>query len=590
MAADKKPRQPEMTAPNRTRKSRAAKSVRRALGSSNDQFRQLVDGVRDYAIFLLDPKGNVTSWNQGAERIKGYKAHEIIGKHFSTFYTPESIAKGWPEYELKVVREEGRFEDENWRVRKDGSRFWANVTITALRNERGATEAFLKITRDLTTRKQAEEQHARLIREQVGRAEVERAERRASFLAEAGQALAASLDQEQIYQSVVQAAVPFLADICIVDRLGEDGSARLAALSQSSIAPADLRSRLSNYYPIKLNDSYLVSEVLRTAQTRIFGDPSKFSENAAKFYGKQTDFFLLKALSTHSAIVVPLVIRSEIFGAITFALTDPSRDYDLAEITLAQDLGRRVSTAIEHARLYASAQEAQYMAEAASQAKDRFLATLSHELRTPLTPILFSTSILIQDQSVPEEIRNHLQVILKNATIETRLIDDLLDVTRISKGKLQLSFTEADAHEVMQTVLAICASDIASKQLRVTVNLQATNHVLHADVDRLQQVFWNLLKNAIKFTPPEGRIAIRSMNLRSDLLRIEFQDSGKGISPELASRMFDPFEQGEVSEGLGLGLSISKSIVELHGGRITGASAGLGKGATFIVEIPVINQ
>jgi PAS domain S-box-containing protein len=579
-----------MTAPNRTRKSRAAKSVRRALGSSNDQFRQLVDGVRDYAIFLLDAKGNVASWNQGAERIKGYKAHEIIGKHFSTFYTPESIAKGWPEYELQVVRQEGRFEDENWRVRKDGSRFWANVTITALRNEHGATEAFLKITRDLTARKQAEEQNARLIREQVGRAEAESAERRASFLAEAGQALAASLDQEDIYQSVVQAAVPFLADICIVDRLGEDGTARLAALSQSSIAPADLRSRLSNYYPIKLNDSYLVSEVLRTAETRIFGDPSKLSKNAAKFYGNQTDFVLLKALSTHAAIVVPLVNRSEIFGAITFALTDPSRDYDLAEITLAQDLGRRVSTAIEHARLYASAQEAQYMAEAASQAKDRFLATLSHELRTPLTPILFSTSILIQDQSVPEEIRNHLQVILKNATIETRLIDDLLDVTRISKGKLQLSFTEADAHEVMQTVLAICASDIASKQLRVTVNLQATNHVLHADVDRLQQVFWNLLKNAIKFTPPEGRIAIRSMNLRSDLLRIEFQDSGKGISPELASRMFDPFEQGEVSEGLGLGLSISKSMVELHGGRITGASAGLGKGATFIVEIPVINQ
>jgi PAS domain S-box-containing protein len=579
-----------MIARNYMNDSSSEESLKRALRASESHFHQLVDGVRDYAIFLLDSAGNVASWNQGAEQIKGYRGDEIIGKHFSVFYTPEAIERGWPEHALEVVREEGRFEDESWRVRKDGSRFWANVTITALRDENGITGEFLKITRDLTARKQAEEQYARLVREQVAREGAEISERRALFQAEASQALNASLDEEQIYQDAARLAVPFLADICIVDRLEEGGFAQLVAVDRSSMAPSGVPSLLSSYYPIKLDDCYLVAEVLRTGETRIFGDLSKLSMSAAKFYGRQSDFSLLKALSAHSAMVVPLASRHEVLGTISFVLTDPARSYDVAEIALAQDLGRRVSIAIDHASLYATAQEAQRKAEAASRAKDRFLAMLSHELRTPLMPILFSSSLLIEDPAVAEATREHVRTILRNAELEARLIDDLLDLTRISRGKLQLNFNVADAHEVLRTVLEICSSELESKQLLVSVDLQADNHILHADVDRLQQVFWNLLKNAIKFTPPGGRIALRSMNLRSELLRIEMQDFGKGISPELASRIFDAFEQGEGSEGLGLGLTISKNIVELHGGRITASSAGLGKGATFVVEIPVVEM
>jgi signal transduction histidine kinase len=179
-------------------------------------------------------------------------------------------------------------------------------------------------------------------------------------------------------------------------------------------------------------------------------------------------------------------------------------------------------------------------------------------------------------------------VIVKNAELEARLIDDLLDVTRISRGKLHLNFGIGDAHEVLRSVLETCSSELVSNQLLVSADLQASNYQLCADVDRLQQVFWNLLKNAIKFTPPGGRIRIRSMNLRSDLLRIEVRDSGKGIAPGVVARIFEPFEQAETSEGLGLGLAICKNIVELHGGRITVSSPGLGNGATFIVEIPVV--
>jgi PAS domain S-box-containing protein len=544
-----------MNARNRMNNSGSGESAKQALPESESHFRALVDGVRDYAIFLLDSEGNVASWNQGAERIKGYKADEIIGKHFSVFYTPESIEKRWPEHELDAAQKEGRAEDENWRIRKDGSRFWANVTITALRDENGSLVGFLKITRDLTSRKQAEEQRARLIREQAARAEAETAERNASFLAEASQALASSLEEERIHQSTV---------------------------------PSDARSLLSNYYPLKLDDNYLVSEVLRTGQTRVFGDLSKLSKSARKFYGQKSNFALLEALCVHSAIVVPLVNRSEVSGTITFALTDSSRAYDLAEITLAEDLGRRLTIAVDHALLYASAQAAQCKAEAASRAKDRFLAMLSHELRTPLMPVLFSSSFLIEDPTVPEAVREHLRVIQKNAELETRLIDDLLDVTKISKGKLHLDCGIVDASEILRAVIEVCSADIQSKQLLVSVDLDATNHQLHADEDRLRQVFWNLLKNAIKFTPPGGRIGVRSINLRNDLLRVEIQDSGKGLSPPLLSRVFDPFEQGEDSEGLGLGLTISKNIAELHGGHISASSAGLGEGATFVVELPAL--
>jgi PAS domain S-box-containing protein len=568
--------------------SSSEQALKGDLRVSESQFRQLVAGVSDYAIFVLDAQGHIVSWNRGAEQIKGYRAHEIIGKHFSVFYPPESVAQHWPEYELKLAEEEGRFEDEGWRVRNDGSRFWASVTITAIRNERGTADGFLKITRDLTARKQAEGQYARLAREQAAREAAEISEKRALFLARASQALATSLNEEQIYQEAVRIAVPFLADICIVDRLEEKGCSRMAAFNQSSALDFDAASRLKERYPIKPVDNYLVAEVMRTGETRIFGDPPKLSKYTAQFQGEQKDHPLLKALSAQSAIIVPLVNRGDVFGAISFILTDAARSYNLAEIALTQDFSRRVSTAVDHALLYATAQEAQRNAEMANRAKDRFLAMLSHELRTPLTPILFSSSILIEDPSVPEAIREHLRVIVKNAESEARLIDDLLDVTRISRGKLHLSFGIGDAHEVLRSVLETCSSELISNQLLVSVDLQATNYQLCADVDRLQQVFWNLLKNAIKFTPPGGQIRIRSMNVRSDLLRIEVQDSGKGIAPGVGTRIFEPFEQAENSEGLGLGLAICKNIVELHGGRITVSSPGLGKGATFTVKLPVV--
>jgi len=230
-------------------------------------------------------------------------------------------------------------------------------------------------------------------------------------------------------------------------------------------------------------------------------------------------------------------------------------------------------------------------AEAASQAKDEFLAVLSHELRTPLTPVLATAILLERDPRLATEHRNMMRTIRRNVELEARLIDDLLDATRISRNKLTLQQTLIDAHQSLTWVLEMCQDEASAKGLRVSVDAGARTHHVHADPARFQQILWNLLKNAIKFTPNGGRITIRSANPTADCLRIEVADTGIGIAPEALPHIFGAFEQGGYAVtqrfgGLGLGLAISQALAQLHGGRIVAESAGVGAGATFSFEVP----
>jgi HAMP domain-containing protein/signal transduction histidine kinase/CheY-like chemotaxis protein len=237
-------------------------------------------------------------------------------------------------------------------------------------------------------------------------------------------------------------------------------------------------------------------------------------------------------------------------------------------------------------------QAAREQAEATNQAKDRFLAMLSHELRTPLTPILVSSSLLSEQPNLPEDVRKALKNIARNAQLEARLIDDLLDVTRISKGKLSLAFELMDIGSLWEAVFEICADEISEKKLVVEREFKATQTRLWADPARLQQVLWNLLKNATKFTPPGGKIVVRTGNPRENWLRIEVIDSGIGISADALLRIFNAFEQlpSAGPRGLGLGLAISKAILELHEGRLQATSQGVGCGASFTIELPCLTQ
>jgi len=239
-------------------------------------------------------------------------------------------------------------------------------------------------------------------------------------------------------------------------------------------------------------------------------------------------------------------------------------------------------------------------AEAANRAKDRFLANLSHELRTPLTPILATVTAMLDDTTASVEIRAVLEMIRRNVSLEARLIDDLLDRTRICSGKLHLEREVIDVHGLVYHVVETCREDLRSARLQLALDLAARRPDLDADPARLRQVLWNLIKNAIKFTPPEGTVTVRSRNAvgRPDgttgtSLILEVSDTGVGIEPDVLPRIFDIFEQEGLSSsrrtgGLGLGLLISRSIVEQHGGHLTAASGGKNLGATFAVELPSV--
>jgi len=251
--------------------------------------------------------------------------------------------------------------------------------------------------------------------------------------------------------------------------------------------------------------------------------------------------------------------------------------------SLALDVTERV-----HAQQ--AMQQAKEEAERASQAKDHFLAVLSHELRTPLTPVLTTAQIMENDASLSPEQQDCVQMIRRNVELEARLIDDLLDLTRISRGKLELHFATVDLHQRLQHVLAMCDEDIVAKKLVVTVETQAVRNHVPADPARLQQILWNLVKNAVKFTPVAGRITIRTENTNAEHVVVSVQDTGVGIEPELLPRLFNAFEQGgkDVTRqfgGLGLGLAISKGLVDLYGGTLTATSEGKGHGATFTLTL-----
>lgn len=240
--------------------------------------------------------------------------------------------------------------------------------------------------------------------------------------------------------------------------------------------------------------------------------------------------------------------------------------------------------------------EAKLAAEEANRAKDRFLATLSHELRTPLTPILAVVSALERDPRLPEGLRDRLAVVRKNAELEARLIDDLLDLTRIEHGRLELRLADCDISQILDHALQTCAEELVARRLTLIEDLAVEGGRLAADAPRLTQVFWNLLKNAIKFTPEGGTIALRARRLPAEegaeWIAVEVADTGAGIPAEEIAHVFDAFEQGTAGSdgwlgGLGLGLAISKTIVERHGGWLAVSSEGPGKGSTFTVELPL---
>jgi PAS domain S-box-containing protein len=316
------------------RSAREAKAHQESLRESEERFRLMVEGVKDYAIFMLDPGGCVTTWNDGAERIEGYREEEILGRHFSSFYPDEDVALGLPLEVLRAAVREGRYVEEGPRVREDGSRFWASAVVTALTDGEGNLKGFSVVVHDATERKRTDD----VLR----------------FLAESGATLASSLDYRDTLANVARLAVPTLADWCAIDVMEEDGSVERLAVEHSDPEKVTLAYELQERYPSDPETTRGVGKVLRTNEPDLMSQiPEELLDQAAMDVEHRT---IMRELGLRSYMVVPMVARGRSHGAITLVCAESGRRYEESDLRLAEELARRAALAVDNAKLYEEAQ------------------------------------------------------------------------------------------------------------------------------------------------------------------------------------------------------------------------------------------
>jgi signal transduction histidine kinase len=412
------------------------------------------------------------------------------------------------------------------------------------------------------------------------RIETEEARRRMQFLAEASEVLGASLDYDETLTSVVRLAVTFLADWCSVDMCEADGSMRRIAVSHADPTRADLMKRAMTYPPDPLG-RHPRTIALRTGRSQLV--PEIRQEDLATVISDQEQLEVMRQLAYRSAMVVPLVSRSETLGVLMFAITDSDRRYDAADLVLAEDLARRCALAVDNARLYRAAQEA-------NRTKDRFLATLSHELRSPLNAVVTWAHLLRSGRLDEARTRRALSTIESSARLQARLIEDLLDIARVSSGKLHFEPGSVDVRSTIEASIDVVRAAADEKHITLDVVADVERCQVPGDATRLQQVFGNLLGNAVKFTQEGGTVTVELACGDSEAI-VVVQDSGAGIPADQLPRIFEPFQQAGAASvrkgGLGLGLAISRHLIELHHGTIRAESAGVGRGARFTITLPL---
>ena len=510
----------------------------------------------DDAIVSKDLNGIITSWNAAAERLFGYTADEIIGQSILLLIPPERRHEE-PVILGKIRRGERIDHYETVRRRKDGSLFDISVTVSPLKDQNGQIVGASKIARDISERIQNEQ-------------------RRSAQYAVAN-LLAGSWSIAEVGPRVIQAVATVGKWICGSIWLRDRASDNL----QCSITWHEDKPGLAEFAMATRAATLKSGEGV---PGRVMMSRKMICENLHS----EANFPRAPAATVaglNGACAFPLTAEGEVNGVLElFSLQPLEPDDDLC--ALMEALGSQIGLFIHRRILDAELKRQKEAAESANAAKDRFLATLSHELRTPLTPILIWAGGMVNDPSLPPEIDEGLRMVCRNIELEARLIDDLLDLTRIARGKLRLHLRKSNAHDLLGHAMEIVRDEISSRKLKLAVDLKARDHLVLADESRLQQVFWNLLKNASKFTPGQGAVTVRTLNPQPHALQIEISDTGIGIEPHNLERIFEAFEQGGTRrEGLGLGLAISKAIVEMHRGSIHAFSEGPGKGAKFVIDL-----
>ena len=487
-------------------------------GHSERRFEALVEPIEDYAIFLLDTRGYIASWNRGAARIKGYEAHEIIGQHFSRFYTDEARARRWPDHELEQAALHGRFNDEGWRVRKDGTMFWANVVITALRERDGSLAGFAKVTRDLT------------------------AERR--------QVEALRLSEER-FRLLVESVSDYA--IFMLDPQGHVVSWNTGATNLKGYRPAEIVGQhFSVFYP---------------PEEIIAGQPERELRRAKDLGRVETEGWRVRKDGSMFWANVTLTAVHDSSGRLT----------GFAKVTRDMTESRRTDE-LEHS----------------SEQMKQFLAMLAHELRNPLAPVRNAVATMRLANAPSNEIERAREIIDRQIAHLTRLVDDLLDVGRITSGKIELREAPLDLREVVAHAIDAAQPFTSSRGQHVDVQMPDETLIMTGDHTRLVQVLQNLLHNASKFSPDDSHIVV-DVRPSARAVQIQVRDEGRGLRPGTYESIFGLFSQdrsmpGPTENGLGIGLMLCRSLVELHGGTISARSDGPGKGSTFTIRLPYARE
>jgi PAS domain S-box-containing protein len=514
-----------------------------ATEAAEEKFALLVDSVKDYGIFLMDIHGTILSWNSGAERIKGYTADDVIGKNFSIFYTDADIQKRHPQHELEIAAKDGKYEEEGWRIRKNGTKFWANVVITALRDKKGELVGFAKVTRDLSERKLAEE---KLIRSE------ERL--------------------RKMFEGIKDYALILLDPNGIITSWNE-GARRIKGYEADEIIGKSFKT----FYPLQdIQMGKCEYELVEAAQTGRFEDEGwRVRKDGTKFWAS----VLISAIRDDNGNLIG-------YSKVTRDITDRKRTDDLLKMAYTNLEKRVEERTSELMKINDKLTEA-------VRTRDEFLSIASHELRTPLTPLKLQVQNFINNirkktiHTMPEDRLQRMGDTCERAlTRLTSLIDNLLDVSRINSGKFSLNLEDVNLAELSSDILDRYKLEIKSSGSLVSLTIRDAV-IGYFDKIRIEQIFLNLLTNAMRYGNKKP-IEIEISKERAHA-KIVFQDNGMGISSKDFDRIFERFERVSDSMdtgGLGLGLFITRQIVEAHGGTITVESKE-GEGAKFTVLLPL---
>ena len=506
----------------------------------------------DDAVIGKTLEGVVTSWNAAAERMYGYTSEEAVGRHIS-FIVPPELSGELQEIMSRLSRGERVEHLQTVRLRRDGQRLDVSVTISPILDSSGQWVGASTIARDITEHKRTEE--------------------RLRF---------SSLDYEATLERLARLSVAALADYCLIDLVGDDGSVRRVAASHRDAALQPLVERLRDFPPGPQPAG--VPQVLRTGRPEALPDVT--DEIFPSLARDKEHERVLRELGLKSFITVPLVARERTIGALTLSSTRERREYTSEDIAFAQEIANRAALAIENARLYKRAQEV-------NRAKDEFLATLSHELRTPLTPVLGWTHMIRSGLLNEAETAQGIRTIEKNSQSLSHLINDLLDMSSILSGKMRIERAPVELSSVVREAVETVRPLADARRVALEVETGGLSPVVSGDRTRLVQVFWNLLNNGVKFSREGGRVHVR-FESANGAARISVEDEGEGIAPEFLPHVFERFRQADMGTtrqhgGLGIGLALVKSFVEAHGGTVAASSPGEGRGSAFAVTLPALS-